>query len=131
MRNLRRPVDTVPKSQNSGAQTKTPATPPTQASKPGNSNENPSRLEALIGSIDEIVFELAPDGTFLNIWTTNEELLYRPRHELLGKRVSDVIGEDFSGRLPRSLTGFWSPAAAKSWNIRSTCSPVSAGFSLA
>src|SRR5208282_2916247 len=42
-----------------------------------------------------IVFELARDGTFLNIWTTNAELLYRPRHELKGKRVSDVIGEDF------------------------------------
>ena len=57
--------------------------------------ENESRLEALIGSIDEIVFELARDGTFLNIWTTNEALLYRPRHELKGKRVSEVIGEDF------------------------------------
>jgi two-component system cell cycle sensor histidine kinase/response regulator CckA len=57
--------------------------------------ENESRLEALIGSIDEIVFELARDGTFINIWTTNDALLYRPRHELKGKRVSDVIGEDF------------------------------------
>jgi two-component system, cell cycle sensor histidine kinase and response regulator CckA len=80
VQNLRSPVDNVPKPSDPGA-----ARP----------IENESRLEALIGSIDEIVFELARDGTFLNIWTTNEKLLYRPRHELKGKRVSEVIGEDF------------------------------------
>ena len=80
VQNLRSPVDNVPKPSDPGA-----ARP----------IENESRLEALIGSIDEIVFELARDGTFLNIWTTNEALLYRPRHELKGKRVSEVIGEDF------------------------------------
>jgi two-component system, cell cycle sensor histidine kinase and response regulator CckA len=88
-------VDTVPKSQNPAAQSRNPATAPTPVLERSNSNENQSRLEALIGSIDEIVFELAPDGTFLNIWTANEQLLYRPRHELIGKRVADVIGEDF------------------------------------
>lgn len=80
VRNLRSPVEIVPKPPDPGA------TGPI---------ESESRLEALIGSIDEIVFELARDGTFLNIWTTNEDLLYRPRHELKGQRVSDVIGEDF------------------------------------
>ena len=80
VQNLRSPVENVPKPSDPGA-----ARP----------IENESRLEALIGSIDEIVFELARDGTFLNIWTTNEALLYRPRHELKGKRVSEVIGEDF------------------------------------
>jgi two-component system, cell cycle sensor histidine kinase and response regulator CckA len=80
VQNLRSPVDNVPK----------PSDP--SAARP---IENESRLESLIGSIDEIVFELARDGTFINIWTTNDALLYRPRHELKGKRVSDVIGEDF------------------------------------
>jgi two-component system cell cycle sensor histidine kinase/response regulator CckA len=97
VQNLRSPVENVPKPADPGAATKNtvatdaPARPPERTSP----IENESRLQALIGSIDEIVFELAPDGTFLNIWTTNEELLYRPRHELKGKRVSDVIGEDF------------------------------------
>ena len=97
MRNLRSPVESVPKPQEPGAAKKDPAArrAPAQPPERANPTENESRLEALIGSIDEIVFELARDGTFLNIWTTNDELLYRPRHELKGKRVSDVIGEDF------------------------------------
>jgi two-component system, cell cycle sensor histidine kinase and response regulator CckA len=90
-------VESVPKPQEPGAAKKDPAArrAPAQPPERANPTENESRLEALIGSIDEIVFELARDGTFLNIWTTNDELLYRPRHELKGQRVSDVIGEDF------------------------------------
>jgi two-component system cell cycle sensor histidine kinase/response regulator CckA len=59
------------------------------------SREQDARLQALIGSIDEMVFEVDRDGTFINIWTTNEDLLYRPLHELKGKRVSEAISEDF------------------------------------
>ena len=90
-------MQSVPRPPDPGAARKDPAATHAPAEPPEHTSaaENESRLEALIGSIDEIVFELARDGTFLNIWTTNEELLYRPRHELKGKRVSDVIGEDF------------------------------------
>jgi PAS domain S-box-containing protein len=95
VRNLRSPVEIVPKTPDSGVRTQNPAAAPSQLPEHSSPIENQSRLEALIGSIDEIVFELDRDGTFLNIWTTNEELLYRPRHELKGKRVSDVIGEEF------------------------------------
>ena len=96
MRNFRSPVESVPKPQEPGAAKKDSATrAPAQTPERSGPAENESRLEALIGSIDEIVFELARDGTFINIWTTNDELLYRPRHELKGQRVSDVIGEDF------------------------------------
>ena len=89
------PVDTVPKSPDSGAPPKKPADMSAQPTIRSTPSENESRLEALIGSIDEIVFELDRDGTFLNIWTTNEQLLYRPRRELEGKRASEVIGADF------------------------------------
>jgi two-component system cell cycle sensor histidine kinase/response regulator CckA len=90
-------MQSVPRPPDPGAARKDPAAThaPAEPLEHTSAAENESRLEALIGSIDEIVFELARDGTFLNIWTTNEELLYRPRHELKGKRVSDVIGEDF------------------------------------
>jgi two-component system, cell cycle sensor histidine kinase and response regulator CckA len=89
------PGESVPKPPDSGVRTQDPAAAPSQLPEHSSPIENQSRLEALIGSIDEIVFELDRNGTFLNIWTTNEELLYRPRHELNGKRVSDVIGEEF------------------------------------
>jgi two-component system cell cycle sensor histidine kinase/response regulator CckA len=95
VRNLRSPVETVPKPEDLGARTKNPAAAPAQPPEHSSPIDNESRLEALIGSIDEIVFEFDREGTFLNIWTTNEELLYRPRHELKGKRISDVIGEEF------------------------------------
>lgn len=57
--------------------------------------QSEARLQALVESIDEMVLELDVEGTFLKIWTANEELLYRPRQEMLGRRVSEVIGEDF------------------------------------
>jgi PAS domain S-box-containing protein len=57
--------------------------------------ESKARLQALINSIDEIVFECTVDGTFLDIWTTNENLLFRPRAEMLGKRMSEVISDEF------------------------------------
>jgi len=50
-----------------------------------------ARLEALVGSFDQIVFEMDVDGAFLNIWTTDESLLYLPRHKLLGRRSSEFF----------------------------------------
>jgi PAS domain S-box-containing protein len=64
--------------------------------------ESTARLQALVNSIDQIAFEFDVDGTFLDIWTTNESLLFRPRSELLGRRVSDVMGEN-SGSLYESI----------------------------
>src|SRR5215469_495416 len=59
-------------------------------------NETEARLKALIGSIDEIVFEFDAEGTFLNIWTTNEQLLYRPARELVGRKNADIFGAEYS-----------------------------------
>jgi PAS domain S-box-containing protein len=55
--------------------------------------ENQARLQALISSIDEIVFEFDENGTYLNIWTGNEKLLTRPRSQFIGKTISDIWGE--------------------------------------
>ncbi|MEW6146203.1 MAG: GAF domain-containing protein [Thermodesulfobacteriota bacterium] len=57
---------------------------------------NERRLKALVGSVDEIVFEMDENGTYLGIWTENEELLIRPKSELLGRRISDFFDEDFT-----------------------------------
>ncbi len=59
--------------------------------------ESEQRLRALVGSVDEIVFEFAADGTYLNIWTRDESLLVRPRSELIGRRASEVIGDAAGG----------------------------------
>jgi len=103
MRDLRGPVESAPKPGDPDASAKVTVTSPAHTPEHGSPVENESRLEALIGSIDEMVFELDRDGTFLNIWTTNEELLFRPRGELKGKRISELIGEEFFQQFSRSF----------------------------
>ena len=56
--------------------------------------ESEARLQALVASVDEIVFEFDGDGTYRNIWTTNENLLARPKKEMIGRRVDEVLGEE-------------------------------------
>lgn len=55
-----------------------------------------TRLRALVGSIDEVVMEFDRDGTYLNIWAADESLLVRPRAELIGKRVTEVLEGDLA-----------------------------------
>jgi PAS domain S-box-containing protein len=62
----------------------------------GTPAESEMRLRALVGSIDEIVFEFDGEGTYLNIWTANEALLVRPRSEFIGCRVTEVMGEELA-----------------------------------
>jgi signal transduction histidine kinase len=52
------------------------------------------RMQALIGTIDEVVFELDVNGTYKNIWTTDESLLVRPKAELLGRRAAEFLGAE-------------------------------------
>jgi diguanylate cyclase (GGDEF)-like protein/PAS domain S-box-containing protein len=57
--------------------------------------ESEMRLKALVGSIDEIVFEFDQEGTYLNVWTANEDLLSHPRKELIGRRATEFFDEEF------------------------------------
>lgn len=52
------------------------------------------QLRALVGSIDEVLFEFDREGTCLGIWTVNEALLVAPREQMLGRRISELIGEE-------------------------------------
>jgi PAS domain S-box-containing protein len=58
-------------------------------------HDSQARLSALIESIDDVVIELDLEGTVLDIWTTRPELLFCPREEQIGRRVSEIIGPDF------------------------------------
>ncbi len=59
-----------------------------------------ARLEALLCSLDDLVFELDENGTYVEIWGTNNALLFAPRNELLGRTLSDALG----GEVGRALT---------------------------
>ena len=67
--------------------------------------EKEARAQMLIGSIDEIVFELDAQGTYVNIWTANDALLVRPRAQLLGRRVTDVLPEEVTRSFFQVLPG--------------------------
>jgi len=59
-----------------------------------------ARLEALLCSLDDLVFELDENGTYVEIWGTNDTLLIAPRSELLGQTLGDALG----GEIGRALT---------------------------
>lgn len=58
-----------------------------------------SRLDAFLRSLDDIAFELDHTGVYLDVWTRDESLLFRPKEEFLGKRAIDV----FDSELGRSM----------------------------
>lgn len=57
--------------------------------------ESQARLQALVGSIDEIVFEFDEHGNYLNIWTSDEKLLFLPKKDLIGRNVADILSKEF------------------------------------
>lgn len=55
-----------------------------------------SHLRALISSIEDVVYEVDEDGRYVNIWTKNEEDLFLPRNEILGRTLSEMYGPKFA-----------------------------------
>ncbi len=58
--------------------------------------ESELRVRALVSSIDDVVFEFDADGAYVNIWTTNEELLPQPREKMIGHRAGKFFGRAFA-----------------------------------
>ena len=52
-----------------------------------------TQLRAVIQSLDDVVFEFDEQGTYINIWCYDETSLVRPKQELIGRRVADVLGQ--------------------------------------
>ncbi|MFY0255118.1 ATP-binding protein [Chitinophaga sp. 30R24] len=52
-----------------------------------------SELESLILTLDDIVFEMDEKKVFTRVWCNQESLLFRPREEVIGKNISEVLGE--------------------------------------
>ena len=51
-----------------------------------------SHLETLITSLEDIIFELDGNKVFQNVWVNNEEILFLPKAEFIGKTISEVFG---------------------------------------
>ena len=64
--------------------------------------DSEARLQALLSSLDDLVFELDEEGTYLGIWTADDALLAAPRGEMLGRTLRDVTGEEVGSLLTRT-----------------------------
>ena len=56
--------------------------------------ESQRQMEALVTSLDDIVFELDERGTYLNVWTADENMLFEPKDQLLGREMKEVLGKE-------------------------------------
>ena len=54
-----------------------------------------AHLNALVSSLDDIVFEIDDDGRFLNVWAKNDDDLFFPRTKILGRSFREVFGDEF------------------------------------
>ncbi len=64
------------------------------------SREGEARLEALVKSIDELVFEFDADNKYKNVWTNDETLLLRPKGDLIGRKVTAFLDEESTRPFP-------------------------------
>ncbi|NIG54023.1 ATP-binding protein [Chitinophaga sp. Cy-1792] len=52
-----------------------------------------SDLEALVTTLDDIVFELNENKIFTKVWCNNERLLFKPKDQVLNRPITEVMGE--------------------------------------
>jgi PAS domain S-box-containing protein len=57
-----------------------------------------ARLRSFLDALDDLAFEFDENGVYLNAWTRNEDQLLIPRHEIVGKTLSEVYGEPEGAR---------------------------------
>jgi PAS domain S-box-containing protein len=80
--------------------------------------ESEERLSALAGSTDEVAFEFDENGKYLNVWTRNEALLFRPRHELIGRTLAEVFDEGWARRHVEKLRRVLANGTTEIWEYR-------------
>lgn len=53
-----------------------------------------SDLEALLTSLDDIVFELNEEKIFTRVWCNDDSLLFIPREQIIGRSINAVLGPE-------------------------------------
>ncbi len=80
--------------------------------------QSEARLQALLSSLDDLVFELDENGTYLEIWTANDGLLAVPRDELLGKTHREALGEEIGLSLAKVISKVLETDRPQFWEYR-------------
>lgn len=50
--------------------------------------------EGIIGAIPDLLFEIAPDGTYVGVWAQDEAMLAAQKEILLGKKFQEILPSD-------------------------------------
>ena len=87
-------------------------------------HQSEARLHALLSSLDDLVFELDENGTYLGIWTTNDALLAAPRDELLGRTLTNTFKNEIAFRLNELIADVLGTGVPEIWEY---CLDVPAG----
>ncbi len=88
-------------------------------------SESEARLQAIISSLDDLVFELDENGTYLGIWTDNDALLAAPRSELLGRTLAETISDEVGLGLMKIIGSVLESGRPEIWEY---CLEVPAGI---
>ncbi len=62
------------------------------------------RLRSFLNALDDLAFEFDGHGTYLNVWTRNNDLLLLPKEEIVGKTLADLHGREAGERYHHILT---------------------------
>jgi len=65
--------------------------------------ESEAHLQALISSLDDIVLEVHRNGTYLNVWTKNHDLLFNPINTYVGNTLIEVLGPSLGKKFHQLL----------------------------
>lgn len=50
-----------------------------------------AHMETLLSSLDDVVVEISRDGTYTNLWTRNEKILFQERSTYVGNNIRNVL----------------------------------------
>ncbi len=67
-----------------------------------------SKLEAIVTSLDDIIFEVDPRFTLLNIWTSDEDRLPIPRSQMLHSKIADIYSDGAAKKMEEAIAKVFS-----------------------
>ncbi len=65
--------------------------------------EKEELFQSIISTLPDLLLVLDEDGRYLRLWTGNNNILYAPRHELLGEKIEDVLPKQAADKIMENL----------------------------
>lgn len=57
-----------------------------------------NHLRVLLESLDDLALEVDENAVYLNVWTQREDMLFGERSKYVGKKMSEIVGDDLAAR---------------------------------